>query len=72
MPNLTKEDIQHGKQDDDNQIQVSMTYNETNNCDTKIALPYLTGEDSQICLFGVCLFTTYVPKSPSLNVKTWF
>ena len=32
---------------------------------------YLTGEDSQICLLGVCLLITYVPRSsPSRTVIT--
>ena len=30
---------------------------------------YLTGDENQICLFGVCLFMTYVPFSPNFNVK---
>lgn len=33
-------------------------------------LTHLMGLESQICLFGGCLLTTYVPFSPSLTVKT--
>ena len=31
---------------------------------------HLTGEDSQICMFGGCLLITYVPFSPSFRVRT--
>lgn len=31
---------------------------------------YLLGDDSQICLLGGCLLSTYVPLDPSFNVNT--
>ena len=33
---------------------------------------HVVGEESQICLFGVCLLMTYVPLSPRRSVSTPF
>ena len=35
-----------------------------------VVCPNLIGDDNHICLFGGCLLITYVPESPSFNVKT--
>lgn len=39
-------------------------------CVPYIPTAYLTGEDIQICLLGLCLLMTYVPWDPSLTVST--
>lgn len=36
----------------------------------RVSWANLTGDESQICLFGGCLLITYVPFEPRLSVNT--